>query len=348
MAKAAFHHHLFQHLRRYQPTSTTPFRIPQCNTTYPRRFLATTVTPCPLQYEMIISRPVNDPNLPRVRSPRSTPRPDPDTNSESDQDFNSWVDRKLSDNAAQDAEKPLVMDRAKRKYYEKRRKRMYGESESDDDVRGSKDGDFVELKQEVVELKTVHKKEEELYFYEAFSYPWEKNKHYKMVYQLEKKYFPDQCFDKAFLDAGEVSKAKNDDTKKKKGDEEESAGGADDKGLVFFEENVKVEDLKEKKVEDFFKCLKKLPNEKGGDIMDVEPFLSTRSRGLPPKWDGPNGTVVLVNKPKGEFFFIPASMLLLMCTVYILLFYCASILFWLNKRKNLVLTKLMMWQNENW
>ncbi|KAI3474929.1 hypothetical protein Pfo_030240 [Paulownia fortunei] len=75
--------------------------------------------------------------------------------------------------------------------------------------------------------------------------------------------------------------------------------------VVFFEESekegkdVKVEDVTEKKVGDFFKCLKKFPNENGGDVAVVEPFLSTRSVGLPPKWDGPNGTVVLVNKPKG-------------------------------------------------
>jgi tRNA pseudouridine55 synthase len=30
-----------------------------------------------------------------------------------------------------------------------------------------------------------------------------------------------------------------------------------------------------------------------------DPYLSIRNA-LPPRWDGPYGTVVLVNKPKGE------------------------------------------------
>ncbi|PIN03513.1 Pseudouridine synthase [Handroanthus impetiginosus] len=195
------------------------------------------------------------------------------------------------------------MDKAKRKYYNKRRKRMYGESESDEENgRRGNESDFIELKQEVVELPTLHKREEELYFYDAFAYPWEKNKHYKMVYQLEKKYFPDQCFDKAFLEPGKTNLKKGKQDLRSKGVD---AKVEDDIGLVFFEENekekkdVKVEDVTEKKVEDFFKCLKKFPNEKGEDVDVVEPFLSTRSVGLPPKWDGPNGTVVLVNKPKG-------------------------------------------------
>lgn len=75
---------------------------------------------------------------------------------------------------------------------------MYG-SDSDDENKKNEEG-FVELKPEVVEFHRLHKREEELYFYDAFAYPWEKDKHYKMVYQLDKKYFPDQCLDKAFLD----------------------------------------------------------------------------------------------------------------------------------------------------
>ncbi|KAJ4958312.1 hypothetical protein NE237_025423 [Protea cynaroides] len=46
---------------------------------------------------------------------------------------------------------------------------------------------YVELRLEVVELPILHKREEELYFYDAFTSPWEKEKDYKMVYQLEKK-----------------------------------------------------------------------------------------------------------------------------------------------------------------
>ncbi|XP_023735179.1 uncharacterized protein LOC111883049 isoform X2 [Lactuca sativa] len=73
----------------------------------------------------------------------------------------------------------------------------------------------------------------------------------------------------------------------------------DDKGLVFFEEEKVNKDVKmditEKKVEEFFKCLKKVPNE----VDNTLPFISGRSSGLPPKWDGPTGAVLLVNKPKG-------------------------------------------------
>lgn len=177
---------------------------------------------------------------------------------------------------------------------------------------------YVELKPEVVEFRTLHKREEELYFYDTFAYPWEKEKHYKMVYQLEKKYFPDQCFDKAFLDPSQMNvKAKAERDKRgggsKSGERREKGGdGRDEKGLVFFEEgeegkeerekglvkDVKI-DISEKKVEEFFKCLKKVPN-KDSEVANAEPFVSARSTGLPSKWDSPTGNVVLVNKPKGE------------------------------------------------
>jgi tRNA pseudouridine55 synthase len=190
-----------------------------------------------------------------------------------------------------------------RKYYNKRRKRMYG-SDSDEGDSRNEDG-FVELKPDVVEFNSLHKREEELYFYDTFAYPWEKDKHYKMVYQLEKKYFPDQCLDKAFLQPGESNESSNVKKGKKK-------GGDDGKGLVFFDEGGGGEkgrgelakkdtnkDVVGKKVEEFFKCLKKVPN-KDGEVGDGEPYLLTRSTELPPRWDGPYGTVVLVNKPKGE------------------------------------------------
>ncbi|KAL2240571.1 UNVERIFIED_CONTAM: tRNA pseudouridine synthase B [Sesamum indicum] len=295
--------HLHLLLRRSHCFShaSPPFRLlslhsPSLQLTYPR-FLS---TPYPLQYEMIISRPANSPP-----APRALPNPQSQQHSGSDQDtgFHAWVDKKLSTQDADHNNGQPVMDKAKRKYYNKRRKRMYGESESDEESsRRGNDGDFIELKQEVVDLRTLHKREEELYFYDAFAYPWEKDKHYKMVYQLEKKYFPDQCFDKAFLDPGKPNANKG---KKENGNEAVGVTGEDDKGLVFFEEgpkegkDVKVDHVTEKKVEDFFKCLKKFPNENGGDVAAVEPFLSTRSVGLPPRWDGPSGTVVLVNKPKG-------------------------------------------------
>lgn len=76
--------------------------------------------------------------------------------------------------------------------------------------------------------------------------------------------------------------------------------------MVFFDEEEKGErgtdlndkkDVTERKVEEFFKCLKKVPN-KDNDVDTGDPYLSTRNA-LPPSWDGPYGTVVLVNKPKG-------------------------------------------------
>lgn len=189
---------------------------------------------------------------------------------------------------------------------------MYG-SDSDEEGRAAEEK-YVELKQEVVELRTLHKREEELYFFDAFAYPWEKDKHFKMVYQLEKKYFPDHCLDKAFLEPGETSaSADNEKTKKKrvgKGGEKrkEIGDGREDEGLVFFDgekdqkESVsaKEKQISEKKVEEFFKCLKKVPN-KDAEGERGEPYLVTRSGGLPPRWDGPSGTVVLINKPKGEY-----------------------------------------------
>lgn len=190
---------------------------------------------------------------------------------------------------------------------------MYG-SDSDSDSNRKNDDGYVELKPEVVEFRTLHKREEELYFYDTFAYPWEKEKHYKMVYQLEKKYFPDQCFDKAFLGPGESNGSGGNVSKRrgKSGEKKENIGGGgeNDKGLVFFEgEREEVDsgkdvkgDVSEKKVEEFFKCLKKVPN-KDGEVASAEPYVATRSTGLPPKWDSPSGTVVLVNKPKGEWVF---------------------------------------------
>ncbi|KAL8475369.1 hypothetical protein ACS0TY_028152 [Phlomoides rotata] len=303
MAAKSLHLHLLHHLRRVKPmfaSPATPFRLlsfhPKSIELTSPRFLSTTATPYPLQYDMVIPRPVN-PHQPRSHRRRAAHKSQP--GSDPEMGFEEWVDKKLSDKDAGSNDGEVAMDKAKRKYYNKRRKRMYGESESDEENgRRGNDGDFVELKQEVVELRTLHKREEELYFYDAFAYPWEKNKHYRMVYQLEKKYFPDQCLDNAFLEPGK-SNSKGGGKKKELGGESK---GEEDKGLVFFDEGekeVKVEEVTEKKVEDFFKCLKKFPNEKGADVAAAEPFLSTRSLGLPPKWDGPYGTVVLVNKPKG-------------------------------------------------
>ncbi|KAL6143223.1 hypothetical protein ACLB2K_053918 [Fragaria x ananassa] len=246
---------------------------------------STTSTPFPLQYDLIINRPTQS-SLDRL--PARAANPDKNNSSISDSDsspekpnelgFDNWLDQKLSDDP---------MEKSKRKYYNKRRKRMYGGDSEEEEEKRREEERLVELKPEVVEFNTLHKREEELYFYDTFAYPWEKDKHYKMVYQLEKKYYPDQCLDKAFLEPGE----KNPPNKKKI--------EHDDKGMVFFEEGkvrepVAAKDVKEKKVEEFFKCLKKGPSEEEG-----EPYLLTRSSELPPRWDGPYGTVVLVNKPKG-------------------------------------------------
>ncbi|KAI9072128.1 hypothetical protein K1719_045905 [Acacia pycnantha] len=296
------------------------------------RTFSTTRTPYPLQYEMIINRPVNsvhahsrrrpvrqnDSNaegFPESENPEESVSPE---EAVSELGLDSWVDRKLAfeKEADQPGSQKLELDKAKRKYYRKRSKRMYG-SDSDEENRGPEEK-FVELKPEVVELPTLHKREEELYFYDAFCYPWEKEKHYKMVYQLEKKYFPGQCLDKAFLEPGESntktkSKVRGEKKKVREDAREKKDATSDernDKKLIFFEEKQEEEkdnrglvketreDLTEKKVEDFFKYLKKIPN-KDVEVGNAEPFLASRNSGLPPRWDGPHGTVVLVNKPKG-------------------------------------------------
>ncbi|KAF3444557.1 hypothetical protein FNV43_RR14249 [Rhamnella rubrinervis] len=285
---------------------------------------STTSTPYPLQYEMIINRP-NQSSLAQTRSrparlskvnSDNSPEAEPPERSISELGFEDWVDQKLISERETDGPGSgnLEMDKSKRKYYNKRRKRMYG-TDSDEDDRRQEDG-FVELKPEVVDFPRLHKREEELYFYDTFAYPWEKEKHYRMVYQLEKKYFPDQCLDKAFLEPGQSNsnasnvKGKVKTKKKKVGDKEDEGGDeVGNKGLVFFEEERKEEskresvknvskDVMEKKVDEFFKCLKKVPN-KDAEVGSGEPYLVTRSTELPPRWDTPNGTVVLVNKPKG-------------------------------------------------
>ncbi|EXC20363.1 tRNA pseudouridine synthase B [Morus notabilis] len=266
-----------------------------------------TNTRYPLQYDMILHRPTQS-SLDRrpARLARST-SPEPE-NPSSELGLEGWVDRKLGDS---ESPPEAAMDKAKRKYYNKRRRRMYGTDDSDEENRRNEDG-FVELRPEVVDFPRLHKREEELYFYDTFAYPWEKEKHYKMVYQLEKKYFPDQCLDKAFLEPGQSGNVEEKNTKKKKkrsGDDGEEMG--DDKRLVFFEEEKRereaVKDgggggggvVTEKKVEEFFKCLKKVPNKDNAETGNEEPYLLTRTTELPPRWDSPNGTVVLVNKPKG-------------------------------------------------
>ncbi|OWM74921.1 hypothetical protein CDL15_Pgr021272 [Punica granatum] len=270
------------------------------------KLLSTTSTPYPLQYDMIVSHPAQSPPARPARArlgrPNSAPDPPEPENPDVELGFDDWVDRKLSSDRPGSQSMSPGMDKSKRKYYSKRMKRMYG-SDSEDDSRRDRNEGFVELQPEVVEFNRLHKREEELYFYDTFAYPWEKDKHYKMVYQLEKKYFPEHSLDKAFLEPGQsgsslrASLSARADAKKGR-----AAGVGDDKGLVFFEDETEnagekgeKKDVVEKKVEEFFKCLKKVP----GESAEAEPYVLTRSTELPPRWDGPHGTVVLVNKPKG-------------------------------------------------
>ncbi|PON47632.1 tRNA pseudouridine synthase II, partial [Trema orientale] len=290
-----------------------------------------TNTRYPLQYEMIIRRPTQSSLDQTRRRPSRFTKPNSENSPVSEENerptselvFEGWVDQKLA--SEKETERPSSeivenMDKSKRKYYNKRRKRMYGTDSDEDDGR-HEDG-FVELKPEVVEFRRLHKRKEELYFYDTFCYPWEKQKHYEMVYKLEKKYFPDQCLDKAFLEPGESNanaetgnrmvKVVAKTLKKKVGGKKDEDGDEveGNKGLVFFEEDrdkkrgkesVKgaiSNDVTEKKVEEFFKCLKKVPSQ-DAEIGNGEPYLVTRSTDLPPRWDTPNGTVVLINKPKG-------------------------------------------------
>ncbi|KAI4350620.1 hypothetical protein L6164_005063 [Bauhinia variegata] len=308
------------------PSKLTPLRKANCPVSSSLRTFSTTSTPYPLQYEMIINRPAKSESAQtRRRALRRSefnsddfPESESPEESTSELGLDSWVDRKLASGMETDqpGSPKLEIDKAKRKYYNKRRKRMYG-SDSDEENRRPEE-QFVELKPEVVELPTLHKREEELYFYDTFAYPWEKDKHYKMVYQLEKKYFPDQCLDKAFLEPGESNadvknkvKAKKKVRGERKEKKDEVGDESDDKKLLFFEEKAVEEkrnnresvedgskDLMEKKVEGFFKSLTKVPK-KDAEAGNGEPYLASRTTGLPPRWDCPHGTVVLVNKPKG-------------------------------------------------
>ncbi|KAJ8475836.1 hypothetical protein OPV22_019563 [Ensete ventricosum] len=274
---------------------------------YHRRGFSFTATPYPLYYELVGYRPA------RRRRPNAH-------EAASDHLPSTSPDDDAAESAAQ--ERP-AMDRSKRRYYRKRQRRMYGGSDSEDDKRGGAGDGFVELKPEVIDFPRLHAREEELYFYDAFAYPWEKEKHYRMVYQLEKKYFPQYSLDNAFIDpsAKPVPSASSEEgaekkkgrksgkSKKEKDDREER----DERALIFFEETEEQKKEKpasggvtEKKVEEFFKCLTNGP--KAGDRQKAvatntkdqgEPYLVSRKTELPPRWDGPSGTVVLVDKPKG-------------------------------------------------
>lgn len=100
-------------------------------------------------------------------------------------------------------------------------------------------------------------------------------------------------------------------------------GNEKERDLVFFEQEsgtTKGGDVRERKVAEFFKALKKpikgevrretkvsrddregMGNREESDgPHGTAPFLASRRTELPPRWDGPHGTVVLVDKPKGE------------------------------------------------
>ncbi|WVZ95763.1 hypothetical protein U9M48_041487 [Paspalum notatum var. saurae] len=263
----------------------------------PRRFLSLTATPYPLYYDLIVHRPA-DPKPPKSSSDDGAdrqPQPTPD-------------------------EQPL--DRAKRRYLRKRRSRLLPDPDAAAKP-SSSSSEFVELRPEVVDFPRLHAREEALYFHDAFAMPWEKDKHYRMLYRLEKKYFPHQSLDNAFVPADDAGPASD----------------AADRGLVFFDDEKKDDDgedrvadkkdgdsdkkeVLERKVEDFFRSLGKGPG--SGDAgakakrpaaagaeprqvkRDVpreedrpQPYLVTRTTELPPRWDGPAGTVVLIDKPKG-------------------------------------------------
>lgn len=261
----------------------------------PRRFLSLTSTPYPLYYDLIVHRPA-DPTPPKSSASDADrqPQPAPD-------------------------EQPL--DRAKRRYLRKRRSRLLPDPDATTTTKpsSSSSSELVELRPEVVDFPRLHAREEALYFHDAFAMPWEKDKHYRMLYRLEKKYFPHQSLDNAFVsadaDAAPASASDADrslvffDDEKKEGEGEERAVGekGGDKGEML-----------ERKVEDFFRSLKKGPGQAdtkarrpGAEPRQVkrevpreeerpQPYLVTRSTELPPRWDGPAGTVVLIDKPKGD------------------------------------------------
>ncbi|KAG2300523.1 hypothetical protein Bca52824_036995 [Brassica carinata] len=141
-------------------SSHFPFSIKPRNIHKPYFFSS---TPYPLQYDMIINRPTQS----SLSQPRRRPQPPRaiESTSSPDPDFDSWVDNKL----ASEREKGRPgsgdpeMDKEKRKYYSKRRKRLYG-SDSEDEGGRKWDEGFVELKPEVVEFDRLHQREEELYF----------------------------------------------------------------------------------------------------------------------------------------------------------------------------------------
>lgn len=291
-----------------RPSSSSPLlRLP-------RRLFSLTATPYPLYYDLIVHRPA-DPKPPKSSS-------------------DAGADREPQ---SQPDQPPL--DRAKRRYLRKRSSRLLPDPDAAAKPSSSSSSEFVELRPEVVDFPRLHAREEALYFHDTFAMPWEKDKHYRMLYRLEKKYFPHQSLDNAFVpaDAGSTSGAERslvffDDEKKDDDGVDrvvDKKDGGNDKGEVL-----------ERKVEDFFRSLRKGPGEAeakakrpaagGADARQVkrevpreppreeerpQPYLVTRTTELPPRWDGPGGTVVLIDKPKGDGCLSPP--LLLHCRSHI-------------------------------
>uniref|UniRef100_A0A452XLF6 tRNA pseudouridine(55) synthase n=1 Tax=Aegilops tauschii subsp. strangulata TaxID=200361 RepID=A0A452XLF6_AEGTS len=273
----------------------------------PRRFLSLTATPYPLYYDLLVHRPVKTPkSTPSNADAASDPRPPPP-----------------DAEGAEEKQQP-ALDRAQRKYLRKRRSRQLPDPDATTGTKPTTTSEMVELRPEVVDFPRLHAREEALYFHDAFAMPWEKDKHYRMLYRLEKKYFPEQSLDNAFVAADDAAPAQ--------------PPSDADKGLVFFEEEKKEGEavgkkegadkgeVLERKVEEFFRALKKGPGEGKADDAstaakkktvlgraprqvkrDAEreeedwprPHLASTRTELPPRWDGPTGTVVLIDKPKG-------------------------------------------------
>ncbi|CAA3014313.1 haca ribonucleo complex subunit 4 [Olea europaea subsp. europaea] len=95
---------------------------------FPSRLRSTTSTPHPHHYEMIISQASNPPHPPSFPSRCHLTAVPNHRSAESEPDlelgFEDWVDKKLSNEnkSSGDTETDTVMDKAKRKYYNKRRK----------------------------------------------------------------------------------------------------------------------------------------------------------------------------------------------------------------------------------
>ncbi|CAD6335026.1 unnamed protein product [Miscanthus lutarioriparius] len=151
-------------------------------------------------------------------------------------------------------EQPL--DRAKRRYLRKCRSYLLPQPNATTTTKpSSSSSEFVELRPKVVDFPRLHGREEALYFHDTFAMPWEKDKHYRMLYRLEKK------------------------------------------SLVFFD-NEKKEDEGGERV------VRAEPRQVKREVPRVEerpqPYLVTRTTELPPRWDGPAETIVLIDKPKGS------------------------------------------------